>query len=78
MALQYHAPLSQLTVHYDDASGDPARAAVLMVEISDAQRAVTGWIVAPDPTRSGETVHVASSKVRRIEGIGDVDARSLA
>jgi hypothetical protein len=61
MALQCHAPLSQLAVHYDDASGNPARAAALLLEISDAHRAVNGWTVAPDPTRSGETMLVPAS-----------------
>jgi hypothetical protein len=67
MALQYIAPRAPLTLHYDDPSGRLTQAPVLMLEISDAQRAVTGWIVAPG--QSGETMHVGASKVRRIDGV---------
>jgi hypothetical protein len=69
MALHYLAPRSSLTLHYDDASGSLAQAPVLMLEISDAQRAVTGWIVAPEPDQSGATLHVGAANVRRIDGV---------
>jgi hypothetical protein len=69
MALHYLAPRSPLTVHYEDAAGNLAQAPVLTLEVSDAQRGVTGWIVVPEPTRSGETLHVGSADVRRVDGM---------